>query len=91
MSYTKDGETAYTGMKVYGISPWADIETLYIGFDLEKATTNTPSKESGAAMCWFETSRCYASEDVARSVACTYVEDDEGFMHPPIPGDTNGV
>ena len=79
---TKDGMKAQVAMRVYGINPWGDIEVLYVGFEMDRASTNSPHEATGASMCSFETSKCYFNESKAIAEACTYVEDECGFMNP---------
>ena len=79
---TKDGKRATAGMIVYGISPWADIETMYVQLDQISASTTSPTDER-AASCTFPVSNCYSSKCLAERVAMTYVEDMHGYMVPP--------
>jgi len=80
---TKDLVKVYTAMRVYGINPWGDIEVLYVGFNTEESETSQPHEATGAGRCTFKTRQCYANLGIAESVACTYIEDEEGFLHPP--------
>ena len=82
-NYTRDGKRAIAGMRVYGLSPWAEVESLFVQLDQTTAGTCEPTESSGADKCTFPVSKCWADKDTARAVACTYVEDKNGFMVPP--------
>ncbi len=67
----KDGVIAQEGMTVYGMSPWGELETLYVEPDTKFASTIFPSDDSGAAHCRFLTANCY-SDRWAAEVAKPY-------------------
>jgi len=56
---------------------------LYVGFNTEESETSQPHEATGAGRCTFKTRQCYANRGIAESLACTYIEDEEGFLHPP--------
>lgn len=82
---TKDGVLVYAATEVFAISPWADVFALYVDITPTSASTSAIPEEisGGPASCMYPTSECYASEATASAAALTYVEDDEGFWHPP--------
>ena len=67
----KDGVLVLEGMTVYGISPWDDIEVLYVEPGLKRASTTFPSDGSGAAACWHDTADCYAHRENAEAEIMT--------------------
>lgn len=80
---TIDGVEVCAAEVVFAITPWADVIELYVDVSHEEASTSTAPELGAASSCRYPVSQCYSSEELARSVACTYVEDDEGFYGPP--------
>ncbi len=67
---TADGVLAQPAMTVYAVSPWNEIETLYVEHGLERASTIFPYDPS-AAHCSFPTDKCYADKEAAEAAANT--------------------
>lgn len=60
-----DGVIVHPGMTVFAVSPWKEIETLYVEDDLQFASTCFPSQERGADACKFPISKCYSTAQAA--------------------------
>ena len=88
MSKTRDGHTVSSTDTVYTLSPWGELETLYVEDDLIHASTTFASERSGASHLRSTVASCFHSKETVLSHIITLIEDEEGFMvEPPLTGD----